>query len=132
MYRVMIIDDELSARRLLQMSIEWKTLDMELAGEASSGVEAINVIDELHPDIVFVDIAMPFMNGIEFTQVASKRYPELIIVILTGLNDFEYARQCVRLPVVEYLLKPVDQQEVNEVLMKIKGELDKHNIRQHE
>ena len=127
MYRVMIIDDELSARRLLQVSVDWLSLDMELVGEAASGIEAINIIDELQPDIVFVDISMPFMNGIEFTQVATKRYTDLVIIILTGFDDFEYARQCVRLPVVEYMLKPIVRQEVTEVLTKIKENLDKQN-----
>jgi YesN/AraC family two-component response regulator len=122
----MIIDDEMSARRLLQVSIDWQSLDMELVGEAASGIEAINIIDELRPDIVFADICMPFMNGIEFTQVATKRYPDLVIIILTGFDDFEYARQCVRLPVVEYMLKPIVRQEVTEVLTKIKENLDKH------
>jgi YesN/AraC family two-component response regulator len=125
----MIIDDEMSARRLLQASIDWKSLDMELVGEAASGIEAINIIDELRPDIVFVDISMPFMNGIEFTQVATQRYTDLVIIILTGCDDFEYVRQCVRLPVVEYMLKPIVRQEVNEVLTKIKENLDKHNTR---
>jgi len=129
MYRVMIIDDEVSARRLLQASIDWQTLDMEIVGEASSGIEAINIIDELRPDIVFVDISMPFMNGIEFTEIATKRYTGLIIVILTAFDDFEYARQCVRLPVVEYMLKPIVKKEVTEVLIRIKGNLDQQNKR---
>lgn len=128
----MIIDDEMSARRLLQASIDWQSLDMELVGEAASGIEAINIIDELRPDIVFVDISMPFMNGIEFTQVATERYTGLVIIILTGFDDFEYARQCVRLPVVEYMLKPFVRQEVTEVLTKIKENLDIHNTRTQE
>lgn len=132
MYRVMIIDDEMAARRLLQVSIDWKSHDMELVGEAASGIEAINIIDELRPDIVFVDISMPFMNGIEFIQLATKRYSDLVIIVLTGFDDFEYARQCVRLPVVEYLLKPIVRQEVNEVLTKIKENLDKNKTRAQE
>lgn len=132
MYRVMIIDDEMSARRLLQASIDWKSHDMEVVGEAASGIEAINIIDDLRPDIVFVDISMPFMNGIEFTQVATERYKDLVIIILTGFDDFEYARQCVRLPVVEYMLKPIVRQEVTEVLIKIKEKLDKQNTNTQE
>lgn len=128
MYRVMLIDDEVSARRLLQESIDWQSLDMELVGEASSGIEAINIIDELRPDITFVDICMPFMNGLEFTQLATKRYKDLVIIILTAFDDFEYARQCIRLPVVEYLLKPIVRQEVIEVLTRVKENLDKQNI----
>lgn len=118
MYRVMIIDDELSARRLLQASIDWEGLGIEFAGEASSGIEAINIIDDIKPDIVFVDISMPFMNGIEFTKVVTKRYPNLIVIVLTGFDDFEYARECVRLPVAEYMLKPVVRKEVRDVLEK--------------
>lgn len=132
MYRVMIIDDEMSARRLLQASIDWKLFNIEVVGEAASGIEAINIIDELRPDIVFVDISMPFMNGIEFTQIATKRYPDLMIIILTGFDDFEYARQCIRLQVVEYMLKPIVRQEVIEVLTKIKKNLDIRNIRTQE
>ena len=132
MYRVMIIDDEMSVRRLLQSSIDWQSLDMELVGEAASGIEAINIIDELRPDIVFVDISMPFMNGIEFTQIATERYTDLVIIILTGFDDFEYARQCVRLPVAEYMLKPIVRQEVTEVLTKIKENQDKYNTRTQE
>ncbi len=124
MYRVMIIDDEISARRLLQESIDWELLNMELVGEAASGIEAINTIDELKPDIIFVDITMPFMNGIEFTKIATKRYKDLAIIILTASDDFEYARQCVSLPVVEYMLKPIVRKDVAEVLARIKKNLD--------
>lgn len=115
----MIIDDEISARKLLQASIDWEGLGLEFAGEASSGIEAINIIDDIRPDIVFVDIFMPFMNGIEFIKLATQRYPELIVIVLTGFDDFEYARQCVSLPVVEYLLKPVVRGEIQDVLTKV-------------
>lgn len=132
MYRVMIIDDETSARRLLQVSVDWQSFDMELVGEAASGIEAINIIDDLRPDIAFVDISMPFMNGIEFTKIAKTRYRDLVIIILTGFDDFEYARQCIRLQVVEYMLKPIVRQELTEVLTKIKENLDKYNTRTQE
>lgn len=124
MYRVMLIDDEVSARSLLKASINWNELNMDVVGEASSGIEAINIIDEIRPDIAFVDINMPFMNGIEFTQVATQRYPDLNIIIMTAYDDFEYARKCVSLPVTEYMLKPFVRTEVIEVLEKLKAQLD--------
>ena len=124
MYRVMIIDDEQSARRLLRASIPWESLNMEVVGEAASGIEAINVIDEMRPDIAFVDISMPFMNGIEFTEVATQRYPKLIIIIMTAIDQFEYARKCVSLPVFEYMLKPIVRAEVTGVLENVKKKLD--------
>ncbi|MCR5106757.1 MAG: response regulator [Lachnospiraceae bacterium] len=124
MYRVMLIDDEPSVRKLLSVTLDWKSMDMEIVGEASSGIEAINIIDDLRPDIAIVDISMPFMNGIEFTEVATKRYPELKIIILTAFDDFEYARKCVSLPVFDYMLKPVVRTEVTETLKKLKAVLD--------
>ncbi len=127
MYRVMLIDDEESARKLMRASINWESLDMEVVGEAASGIEAINVIDDMKPDIAFVDISMPFMNGIEFTEVATKRYPNLIIIIMTAFDQFEYARKCVSLPVFEYMLKPIIRSEVTEVLEKVKKKLDERS-----
>ena len=124
MYRVMLIDDEESARKLMRASMNWESLNMEVVGEAASGIEAINVIDAMKPDIAFVDISMPFMNGIEFTEVATKRYPDLIIIIMTAFDEFEYARKCVSLPVFEYMLKPIIRSEVQEVLEKVKKKLD--------
>lgn len=124
MYKVMIIDDEKAVRELLKISVPWAELGLQVVGEASSGIEAINVIDELDPDIVFVDISMPFMNGIEFIKLATERYPELMVIVLTGFDDFEYARACVRLPVFEYMLKPIVRSDVKEVLLKVIAKLD--------
>lgn len=125
MWRVMIVDDEMPVRKLLQASIDWESLGLEVVGEAASGIEAINIIDDVNPDIVFVDICMPFMNGIEFTKMATIRYPDLFVIVLTGFDDFEYARQCVSLPVVEYMLKPIVRSEVEKVLKRVVGELEK-------
>ena len=130
MYRVMLIDDEESARKLMRASINWESLDMEVVGEAASGIEAINVIDDMKPDIAFVDISMPFMNGIEFTEVATNRYPELIIIIMTAFDEFEYARKCVSLPVFDYMLKPMVRSEITEVLTKVKKKLDERSVKE--
>jgi YesN/AraC family two-component response regulator len=124
MYKVMIIDDEASARKLMHNSIDWESVNMQVVGEAASGIEAINTIDEIRPDLAFVDISMPFMNGIEFAELASQRYPDLIIVIMTAHDKFEYARRCVSLHIFEYMLKPMVRSEVMEVLKKAKARLD--------
>ena len=121
--RVMIIDDEESARKLMRAAINWEELGMEVVGEAASGIEAINVIDDLKPDIAFVDISMPFMDGIEFTQTATGRYTNLIIIIMTAINQFEYARKCVSLPVFDYMLKPMVRSEITKVLERAKKKL---------
>lgn len=124
MYKVMIIDDEKSVRTLLKNTVDWNKYGLEVCGEASSGIEAINTIDDLRPDIVFVDIKMPFMDGIEFSQLAIEQYPRLKIIVLTAMNEFEYARKCVGIGVREYLTKPIVRTDVNETLQRIVNELD--------
>ena len=124
-YRVMLIDDEESARKLMRAAIKWDELGMEVAGEAASGIEAINIIDDVRPDIAFVDISMPFMDGIEFTQTVTTRYPNLIIIIMTAFDQFEYARKCVSLPVFDYMLKPMVREEITKVLERAKEKLAK-------
>lgn len=123
MLRVMIIDDEKALRCLLKKIVPWEEYGMKVAGEASSGVEAINTIDEIAPHIVFVDIRMPFMDGIEFSKIAKERYPRLKIIVLTAYEEFEYAKQCIAIGVVDYLLKPVNRKEIAEILQKIKSEI---------
>ncbi len=119
MFRVMLIDDEEPTRMLLRKSIDWESLGLEVVGEAGSGIEAINKIDELRPHIAFVDVCMPFMGGIEFSKLATSRYPRLKIIILTAFDEFEYARQCVGMPVCGYILKPIVRSEIYEILKKV-------------
>lgn len=124
MYRVMIIDDERAIRNILKKTIQWENLDMEVVGEAESGIEAVNIIDELRPHIVFLDIRMPFMNGIEFARLAKERYPRLKIIILTAFDEFEYARDCIGIGVSEYILKPIKREDINRTITAIKKQLD--------
>ena len=103
---------------------DWESLDMCVAGEAESGIEAINTIDDIRPDIAFVDISMPFMDGIQFSVIAADRYPDMIIIIMTAFDKFEYARKCVSLPIFDYMLKPMVRSEVTETLKRAKEKLD--------
>ena len=123
MYRVMLIDDEEPTRLLLKESIDWKSLDMQVVGEAGSGIEAINKIDEIRPHVAFVDISMPFMGGIEFSKLAISRYPNLKIIILTAFDEFEYARQCIGMPICGYILKPIVRTEIYELLQSVRQSL---------
>jgi YesN/AraC family two-component response regulator len=124
----MIIDDEKAVRNILKKTILWESKGMEVVGEAASGIEAINTIDDLRPDIAFVDIHMPFMNGIDFAKMAIKRYPELKIVILTAFDDFSYAKECIGIGVFEYILKPIVKDEIHGVLDRIAVKLDKERL----
>jgi len=119
MKRVMIIDDEMSTRGLLKKIISWEKLGLEVVGEAASGVEAINKIDDIQPHIALVDITMPFMNGIEFSKLALERYPRLKIIVLTAHEDFRYAKECISLGVSDYLLKPINRKEIEDTLERV-------------
>ena len=115
----MILDDETSLRELLKKIVPWKELGLEVVGEAASGVEAINKIDDVRPHIAIVDIMMPFMSGIEFSRIALERYPELKIIVLTAYEDFSYAKECISLGVSDYLLKPIDRKELEKTLLRV-------------
>lgn len=119
MYKVMIIDDEIAIRKLICKIVDWDILNAEVVGEAESGIEAINTIDDLRPDIVIVDIQMPFMNGIDFSKMAVKRYPDLKIIVLSAYDDFKYAQQCIKIGVSRYLLKPIIKKEIQDTLTEI-------------
>ena len=124
MYKVMIIDDEEALRSLLKRTIDWEDKGLTVVGEASSGSEAINIIDDLKPDIVFVDIRMPFMDGIEFSKLAIERYRNLKILILTAFDDFQYAKECIGIGITEYLLKPIVKASIEQVLDRVTKQLD--------
>lgn len=126
MYRVMLVDDEIRLRNLLKKIIDWSSFHMQIAGEAGSGIEAINTIDEIRPDIIFVDIRMPFMDGIEFSKLAMKRYPQMKIIILTAHDDFSYAKECIGIGVAAYLLKPIIRGDIIETLNNVKEDLERN------
>ncbi|MCL2864506.1 MAG: response regulator [Lachnospiraceae bacterium] len=129
MYKVMLIDDEKAIRNILSKTIPWASHNMVVAGEAASGIEAINIMDEIRPDIAFVDIHMPFMDGIAFAKLAIARYPLLKIVILTAHDEFSYAKECIGIGVFEYVLKPVVKQEIVGVLERIRKKLESEEPR---
>jgi len=125
MYKVMIIDDERPLRNLLRNIIEKEEdLDVEVAGEAAGSIEAINTIEEIKPDIAFVDIRMPFMDGIEFSKIAMRRYPDLKIIVLSAFSDFECARECIGIGVCDYLLKPINSKEIRKTLLKVINDIN--------
>jgi YesN/AraC family two-component response regulator len=119
----MLVDDEKAIRSILIKTINWEEKGLQVVAEASSGIEAINTIDDVVPDIIFVDIRMPFMDGIEFAKLAIKRYPDLKIIMLTAFDDFSYAKQCIGIGVSDYILKPIVRDDINESLDKIINEL---------
>lgn len=112
MYKMIIVDDEPLIRSGLKNLIEWEVYGIEIAAEADDGLTAYRTIKELSPDIALIDINMPHMSGIELIELCSHLEHTPKFIILSGYNDFEYVRSAMRHGAVNYLLKPVDQEEL--------------------
>lgn len=128
MYRILIVEDESEMRSLLVGYIRRSQPDLEVVGSAVNGKEALQLAEERHPDIVITDIAMPIMDGLVFLQEAAQRGLPFKTIIISGYDEFAYAKKAVALGVSEYLLKPFDPMELETVLNKIKDDLNKQQI----
>lgn len=121
MLKIMIIDDEFYFREALKISLPWDKLGFTICGEAKNGKDALEKLELLKPDIALVDINMPMMDGLEFTQAVIQRESNIKIIILTGYSEFGYAKQAVEFGVKSYLLKPIDENELEKALIQTKS-----------
>lgn len=119
MYKVLIVDDEYLMRKALSIVVE-EIEAFEIVGEAETGLEALQLAQELSPDLIFMDILIPGMNGLEVSRIIKKQMPDTIIVILTAHNDFQYAQKGIQIGVEEYLLKPCSFDEIRKILFTYK------------
>lgn len=124
MYTVLIADDEKELRNALVRTVDWAAIGFEIIGEAENGVEALELIDELEPDLLLTDIRMPFMTGIELAREARKLRPVMDIVFLSGYDDFEYAQQAIEYNIISYLLKPLSAAEMTQEMTNIRKKMD--------
>lgn len=128
--KLLIVDDEKYIRDLIRLSIPWDSLGITVCGEAAYGEEALQLIEECHPHIVFTDICMEYMDGIELSQKIHAKYPDIKIIIISGHNKFDYAAKGMEAGVSAYLLKPFDEDRVTAVLENIKKEImEEHESR---
>lgn len=127
-YSVLLVEDEISIREGIRDIIEWEKLGFHFAAEAKNGREALEIFHRIRPDLVITDIRMPQCGGLEFIAAIRESSPggadETKVVILTGFDDFDYARRAIRLKVRDYLLKPVSPGELTALLGQLKRELD--------
>lgn len=119
MYSVLIVDDEKYIRRSIIKRIHWEECETQVIGEAEDGETACQMIREDSPDIVMTDIRMPGMDGLMLAKWISQEYPSIQVIIVSAYNEFEYARKAVRYGVRDYLLKPVVEEELKEVLLRM-------------
>ena len=129
LYRIMLVDDEEEVRKAMIRKMEWESLGFTVIGDAENGEEALEKLEQLEPDVVMTDIRMPYMDGLTLIAKIRERYPFVKILIFSGFDDFEYAKQAIKLNVTEYILKPVNGQELAEILKRVRISLDEE-IRQ--
>lgn len=128
MYRVVIVDDEEPVLESLTFIFNKYVTDFELCGKARSGNEAIKVIKDLAPDLVFMDIQMPGLNGIEVIKQLRPLFPKTVFILSTAYERFDIAQKAIRLGVFSYLVKPVSKNKILEELIKVKVQLDMDQI----
>lgn len=126
---IVFTEDEKIIRSALISEIDWQTLGVDILLEASDAEELFALTQVNHIDIVFMDINMPRMNGIEASRILRRQNPDIHIIILTSYNDFEYAREGLRLGVDEYLLKPINKEEVITAIHKVQKEIEEKRMR---
>ena len=127
-YRVLLADDEEEIRAGISRKIDWTGLGFALVGEAENGAEALELSEQLKPDVVLTDIKMPFMDGLELCRRLRQSLPAAKLVVFSGFDDFEYARQAVGMGVSEYIMKPINAPEMGEVLTRLREQLDKQRM----
>ena len=130
MLHVVIADDENRICRLIRMLGHWEQFGMQVDGMASNGPEAIDLLAKNHTDILITDIRMPGISGLELIAQARGLNPELRFIVISGYADFSYAQEAISLGVSGYLLKPVNEQELNDTLEKIASEIGTKNERE--
>lgn len=124
MFKVLLVDDEILTREAISKNVPWEDQGFYLIGAAENGQDAINQIQKEQPDLVITDICMPYMDGLELASYIYQNYPDTKVVILSGHDEFEYARRALEFRVKEYILKPVTSMELKEVLRKVKISLE--------
>jgi len=121
-YQVLIVDDEEIVCRGLARFVKWDNYGFEVAGTASGGEETLSLLKKKHIDVVFMDIRMPGMTGLELLKILRKEYPDIRSVILSGYSDFSYAQEAIRNGAIDYLTKPVVLKDIEALLERLRGE----------
>ena len=123
-YTVLVVEDERDQRRALIETVDWESAGFEVIGEAENGFEALELTETLEPDLILTDIRMPMMTGLELAARVHELRPMLQMVILSGYDNFEYAREAIEYNIISYLLKPISPSELTAELKEIHKKLD--------
>lgn len=123
MFKVLLVDDEKWVRATIKKLLPIEQLELNLVGEASNGIEALELTHQLVPDIVITDLRMPGLDGIELIRSLKATFPNILTIIISGYSDFTYAQQAIKLEAFDYILKPVNEKDLFDVLSKAKKSL---------
>ena len=124
MLKIFLVEDESIMREGLRDNMPWQQFGYEFVGEAADGETALPLIRRTRPDVLLTDIKMPFMDGLALSRIVAKEFPNMKIIILSGYDDFEYARQAIQIGVEQYILKPVTRETLKKVLSEVKEKID--------
>ncbi|NCB92075.1 MAG: response regulator [Clostridia bacterium] len=124
-YQVLLVDDEGIYLLYLQKVIDWEAMDCHICGCAHNGLEAIKMVDELSPDIIFMDISMSHMNGLDASARLKESKNKAKIIIMTAFDEFTFAQKAIKLNVFDYLLKPFDEKELKDTIGKCIEEINR-------
>ena len=132
MTKILLVEDESIVRKGIALSIDWAEYGAEITDEASNGEEALKKCQSTQPDIVITDIRMPQMDGLEFVKKLREILPDTKVIILSGYEDFNYAKRAIALNVSDYLLKPVNEEELVSAVKKLQKQIENEQERSQE
>lgn len=122
--KVFLVEDESVVREGLRDNIPWQQFGYQFVGEAGDGEMALPLIRKTKPDVLITDIKMPFMDGLSLSHIVGQEFPEMKIIIISGYDDFEYARQAIQEGVEQYLLKPITRRALQKALTEVKEKIE--------
>lgn len=124
MLKVFLVEDESVIREGLRNKIPWEQYGFTLVGDAADGEMALPLIRKTRPDVLITDIKMPFMDGLSLSKIVHGEFPKTRIIIISGHDDFDYARKAIEVGVEQYLLKPITRMTLRKVLLELKEKIE--------
>ena len=127
-YKLVIIDDNLTTVQSLSQCFDWEDLGIELAGTANDGMQGKELILRTHPDIIITDINMPDIDGLSMIEQVYENLSSSKIIVITGYDEFQYASRAIKLSVFDFILKPIDDNELHKSLTRVIESLEKDKL----
>ncbi len=124
-YKVVLVDDESDVAERISRKLDWNEIGFETPVLCNNALDALDICEKIKPEVVMTDITMPYMNGLELAKKLKDEYPNIRIIIFSGYDEFEYAQEAVHIQAEEYILKPIDSEQLKEIFQRMKSSLDK-------